>query len=387
MTVVSAPRLLRDGRLSGPGGVVVEDGRIAAVLDAPPPAGAGGVRLEDGLLTPGLLDLHNNGAFGSDFAEATPEGWSEVLHGLAARGVTGVEPTFITAPLADFAPAMERCRAAAEAHAQAPVARILGAHLEGPFISPRRKGAHRAEHMLDPSAEALDTLLADPATRAMLRTVTLAPERKHGLEAVARLVAAGVVVAVGHTDATPEEVAAAGDAGATMVTHLFNAQRPFSHREPGVPGAVLTDERFSLGLIVDGQHVHPQVCRVVFRAAPGRVVAVTDSILTAGLPAGTPLSFGGQAVANDPTGLGRRPDGTIAGAGIVLDEGVRRMVVAGIDAATVLAAATEVPARSLGRDDVGHLRPGAHADLVWWGDDLVPRRVWVGGEELELRVA
>jgi N-acetylglucosamine-6-phosphate deacetylase len=146
---------------------------------------------------------------------------------------------------------------------------------------------------------------------------------------------------------------------------------------------VLVDERFWIGLIVDAQHVHPTVCRLVFRAAPGRVVAVTDSILTAGLPNGTSLSFGGLPVANDATGLGRRPDGTIAGAGIVLDEGVRRMVAAGIDPATVLAAATEAPARSLGRTDVGHLLPGAHADLVWWDDDLFPRRVWVGGLAVE----
>jgi N-acetylglucosamine-6-phosphate deacetylase len=285
--------------------------------------------------------------------------------------------------LGDLLPAMERCRAAAQAHRREPVARILGVHLEGPFISPRRKGAHRAEHMLDPTPEAVDALLGHADTRGLLRTVTLAPEREHALAAVARLVRAGVVVAIGHTDATAAEVEAAAEAGATMVTHLFNAQRPFAHRDPGVPGAALADERLWLGLIVDGQHVHPQVCRIVFRAAPGRVVAVTDSILTAGLPNGTPLRFGGQPVANDASGLGRRPDGTIAGAGIVLDEGVRRMVAAGLDAAAVLAAATEAPARSLGRDDMGRVVPGALADLVWWGDDLVPRRVWVGGEEVD----
>ena len=135
-----------------------------------------------------------------------------------------------------------------------------------------------------------------------------------------------------------------------MVTHLFNAQRPFAHREPGVPGAVLADERFWLGLIVDGQHVHPRCAGSCSgRPPPGASwPSRTPSLPRRAFP-GTPLSFGGQAVANDPTGLGRRPDGTIAGAGIVLDEGVRRMVVAGIDAATVLAAATEVPARSLGR--------------------------------------
>jgi N-acetylglucosamine-6-phosphate deacetylase len=383
VTVICAPRVLRGGRLEGPGAVVLEGGRIAAVLDEVPAPGPGQVRLDAGLLTPGLLDLHNNGAFGADFADATPEGWTQVLAGLASRGVTGVEPTVITAPLPDVTAAMERCHSAAGANEGRPVARVLGVHLEGPFISERRKGAHRAECMLDPSPEALDTLLGHPATAEMLRTVTLAPEREHAIEAIGRLVAAGVIVSVGHSDATAEQVRAAADAGATMVTHVFNAQRPFAHRDPGVPGAALTEERLFVGLIVDGQHVHPLACELVFRAAAGRVVAVTDSIVTAGLPDGTPLMFGGLPVANDDTGLGRRPDGTIAGAGIVLDEGVRRMVAAGLDPAVVLSAATEVAARSLGRTDVGHLLPGAHADLVWWDDALVPRRVWVGGVALE----
>ena len=360
MTVICAPRLLRAGALSGPGAVVVEGGRIAAVLDEPPAPGPDQVRLDTGLLTPGLLDLHNNGAFGADFADASPEGWTEVLAGLASRGVTGVQPTVITAPLLDITAAMERCQAAAGANEGRPVARVLGVHLEGPFISERRKGAHRAECMLDPTTEALDALLGHPATAEMLRTVTLAPERDHALEAIGRLVAAGVIVAVGHSDATAEQVRAAADAGATLVTHVFNAQRPFAHRDPGVPGAALTDEHLCVALIVDGQHVHPLACELVFRAAAGRVVAVTDSIVTAGLP-----------------------DGTIAGAGIVLDEGVRRMVAAGLDPAVVLCAATEVAARSLGRTDVGHLLPGAHPDLVWWDDGLVPRRVWVGGVAVE----
>jgi N-acetylglucosamine-6-phosphate deacetylase len=143
---------------------------------------------------------------------------------------------------------------------------------------------------------------------------------------------------------------------------------------------VLTDPRYFIGLIVDGYHASPITCRLVYAAAPGRVVAVTDAIVTAGLPNGTTLSFGGAPVANDETGLGRRPDGTIAGAGIVLDEGVRRLVAAGIDPAEVLASATEVPARSLGRADVGHLLPGAYADLVWWDDFFRPLRVWIGGQ-------
>jgi N-acetylglucosamine-6-phosphate deacetylase len=382
VTVISAPRLLVDRRLTGPGAVVVDGGHIAAVLDEVPAPGVHHLRLEHGVLTPGLLDLHNNGAFGVDFAEATPAQWGQVLADLASRGVTGVQPTVITAPPAELTAAAHRCRAAARAQAGRPVARILGVHFEGPFISETRRGAHRPDYMLDPDAQVLDALLRDPATAEMLATITLAPERPHALDATRRLVAAGVVVAVGHSDATAGQVREAADAGATMITHVFNAQRPFAHRDPGVPGAALTDDRLFVGLIVDGRHVDPLACDVVFRAARGRVVAVTDSILTAGLPDGTPLIFGGQPVTNDATGVGRRPDGTIAGAGIVLDEGVRRMVAAGLDPAMVLTAATETPARALGRTDLGRLEPGAHADLVWWDGGLHPRRTWIDGTEV-----
>ena len=381
---IAAPAILRDGEFAGPGVVTVRDGRIVAVSDRVEDLAGASVVLESGVLTPGLMDLQNNGSFGADFADATPEQWEEVLTGLAVRGVTGLEPTIITAPLEELDPAFDRARAAQVRHADQPVCRILGVHLEGPFISEVRKGAHRAECMLDPTPEALDRLLGNESTREVLLTVTLAPERAGALEAIARLVAAGIVVSVGHSDATAEQVWAAADAGATMTTHIFNAQRPFGHREPGVPGAVMADPRYFIGTILDGQHVDPAVVRIVFAAAPGRVVGVTDAIVTAGLPNHTPLMFGGQPVTNDEHGLGRRDDGTIAGAGIVLDEAVRRMIAAGMDPATVIASTTEVAARSLGRTDIGHITAGSLADLVWWDEDWNPRRVWIGGHEVAM---
>ncbi len=378
MTTIRCPEVLEDGRLIGPRTLTIEGDRITSVSDDP----AADIDLGSGVLTPGLLDLQNNGSFGADFADATPEQWEHVLAGLAARGVTGLEPTIITAPLDELNEAFDRAEAARDAAQGSPVCRILGVHLEGPFISEARKGAHRAECMLDPTDEALDVLLSHPATRRTLLTVTLAPERDHALDAIRRLVAEGIVVSVGHSDATAEQVWAAADAGATMTTHIFNAQRPFNHREPGVPGAVMSDERFFIGTIIDGQHVDPAAVKIVFAAAAGRAVGVTDAIVTAGLPNHTPLMFGGQPVENDDFGLGRRENGTIAGAGIVLDEGIRRMVAAGMDPATVLASCTEVAARSLKRTDIGRIAPGALADLVWWDADWFPRRVWIGGQEV-----
>jgi N-acetylglucosamine-6-phosphate deacetylase len=387
--LVRAASALIDGVLTGPVLVGVERGRIRAVDTDPAVVAAAPLRhldadLAEGVLTPGLLDLQVNGSFGADFADATPRQWATALDGLAARGVTGIEPTVVTAPLEQLHGAFDRILAAREVFATGPdrpVTRILGAHLEGPFLSPERRGTHRAEWMVPPSSEHLDTLLGHPATRETLLTVTLAPELPGAIEAIRRLVGDGRIAAVGHSDALAAQVHAAADAGATMVTHLFNAQRPLGHREPGVVGAALVDDRLFLGTILDGQHVVSSVVAIVLSAAAGRVVGVTDAIVTAGLPPHTWLTFGGAEVAGDDAGLGRRRDGTIAGAGIVLDEGVRRTIAAGIDPAVVLASCTEVAARSIGRDDVGHLRTGAHADLVWWDHAWQPRRVWVAGAE------
>lgn len=216
----------------------------------------------------------------------------------------------------------------------------------------------------------------------MLRTITLAPELAHALGATARLAAAGVIVSIGHSDATAEQAAAAIGAGARMVTHLFNAMRPFAHRDPGLSGVALTNSRLFVGLIIDGHHVHPIGCRLAFQAAALRIVAVTNSILIAGLPPGTEVEFGGAKVVVDDDGVGRRPDGTLAGAGIILDEGVRRMIVAGLDPALVLSSTTTTAAHAIQRQDLGRLAPGARADLVWWDDEWQVRRVWIGGREV-----
>ena len=369
--ILSAQRVLVDGRLLGPASIEIEGGRIAAVREHEAGASAG-------TLTPGLVDIHTNGAFGVDFATADVPGFRRALAGLARRGTTSVSPTSITAPIPRLIESLDRCGEARDALAGEPVARVLGAHLEGPFLSPARRGAHRAEWMSDPDRDRLAPLLDHPA----LLMMTLAPERPGALEAIGRLAARGVRVSMGHTDATAEQVAAGAGAGATLVTHLYNAMRPFQHRDPGVPAAALLDPRLVCGLIGDGLHVHPLACRLAFQAAAGRIALVSDSVLLAGLPAGGSGRFGGAAAVLDESGLARREDGTICGAGLLLDEGVRRMIGAGIDAALVLDAATRVPARVLGRDDLGRIAPGCQADLVLWDDAWQPRRIWVGGVEV-----
>ncbi len=364
---IFAQRLFDGEDFTGPATVEVAGGRIVSVQ---PGEAAADVHLTHGVLGPGLIDLHNNGAFGVDCASATPEGWNCFVEGLAERGVTAVLPTIITAPLAEIGQAATRLRAAMQRHPG-----LLGLHLEGPFLNPAKRGAHREDWLRLPDSTALDELLDGPAA-AVLRLVTLAPELPHALAAVARFAKTGIAVSLGHTTADAEQMQAGADAGARLVTHLFNAQSPLSHRTPGAPGVALTDPRLAPCIIVDGVHVDPAVVQIAFAACP-RAIAVTDSIALAGLEIGATLDFGGESATLGKDGVGRRADGTIAGAAITLDEGVRRMISFGIAPEIALAAATSRPATALGLN-TGRIAPGAVADLVWWSDDFHALQVWRG---------
>ncbi len=374
MHVIRAPRVVADSVPLGPACVAVSDGVIMGVV-----AGEtyGGVRpdvdLPSGVLVPGLVDIQINGCFGVDFVAADSAGWAEVSRRLPETGVTSFLPTFITAPVPDLVAALRRTAALP---ADLGGAGVLGVHVEGPFLAPNRHGAHDPALLCDPTPEAVDALIE--AAPGLLRLHTLAPERPGGLAAIRRLVEGGVLVGVGHSDATAEQTEAAADAGARLVTHLFNAMRPLHHREPGVIGQGLVDPRLTCGLIADLHHVAAPVCRLAFAAAPGRIVLVTDAVAAAGMPPGT-YDLGGQQVSVDSLGLPRRPDGTIAGSGLRLDAAVANVVAAGVDLRSAVDAATRLPADILGRPDLGRIEVGATADLVWLGDDLSARATWLAG--------
>ena len=367
LMIISAPRLFLGDSFTGPGAVALEDGRITRIIVGDVDAD---MQLTHGFLAPGLIDLHNNGAFGVDCAHATPGEWDVFVSGLAACGVTSVLPTAITAPLADLAQTAHRVAAAQLRHGA-----ILGLHLEGPFLAPEKRGAHLQDYLHLPVEAAIEEVLT---MGKVLRLVTLAPELPGAITAIARLRAAGVAVSLGHTGADAATMRDAAAAGATLVTHVFNAQSPLHHRSPGAPGVALTDPRLSPCLIADGVHVAPELLAIAFAACP-RAIAVTDSILIAGLEPGAVREFGGAPVTLGHQGVGLRADGTIAGAGITLDEGVRRLIAAGVTPETALAAATSRPALALGLTDRGVLTPGARADIVWFSDDLHPQRVWTAG--------
>lgn len=384
MPTISAPRAIVDGRLTGPVTVSVTDGVIREVRhhdvreSAPSDAD---VTLSDGVLTAGLVDIQINGAFGVDFCSADDEGWDRVATALTTTGVTAFQPTYITAPLGALVSGLHTAIEARTRQAGTGSARIMGVHLEGPFLSPIRHGVHEARYLIEPTPEAVDRLLNAPG-REILTMVTLAPELPGGLDAVRRFAQAGIRVSVGHTDAVAAQIIAAADAGATLVTHIFNAQRGLAHREPGVPGATMADHRFYCGLIADLHHVAPEICGLIWKGARGRVVLVTDAIAAAGMPPGA-YELSGIPVRLGEDGVPRNADGTIAGSALTLDQAVRNMISLGLPVAQVVEAASRIPADALGRTDLGRIAVGAKADLVWWSDDFHPRRTWVDGREAQ----
>lgn len=365
---IFAQRVFDGERFIGPVTVSIEAGRIISVSDGEVNPD---VRLNHGVLGPGLIDLHNNGAFGVDCATATPQEWDKFVNGLAACGVTSVFPTVITAPLSDIVQSAAGLHDAMQRHPG-----LLGLHLEGPWLAPDKRGAHMQEWLQIPTHEALNALLDSPA-RDVLRLITLAPELPHAVEAITRLAQEGVVVSLGHTAADAAQMRAATLAGARMVTHLFNAQSSLGHRAIGAPGVALTDPLLSPCVIVDGLHVAPELLQIAFAACP-RAIAVTDSIPLAGLAPGAALAFGGDMATLSPDGVGKRADGTIAGAAITLDEGVRRLIQFGVAPEISMAAATSRPALAMGLAS-GRISPGAPADLVWWSDEFHPLQVWRAG--------
>jgi len=366
-----------DGPVPFQGFVELTDGVIGRVSAGRPPHPAD-IMLADGYLLPGLVDLQVNGYFGIEFQTADGPRWAEVAARLPSTGTTSFVPTIITAPVGALAATL---RAAREYVPDLPAngARVLGVHVEGPFIASTRRGAHNPQWIADPTPAAVAELIE--AGRELLRLVTLAPERPGALAAIEQLTEAGVLVSVGHSDALAGQVAAAADRGARMVTHLFNAQRGLSHREPGVAGQALTDSRLTSGLIADLHHVAGPVCGLAFRAAPGRIALVTDAAAPAGMPPGE-YQLGGEPITL-PDVAGAPPvraDGTLAGSALRLDVAIQNAVACGVSLTEAVAAATAVPADLIGRPDLGRLAPGAVADLVWLGPDLRTRATWLAGE-------
>jgi N-acetylglucosamine-6-phosphate deacetylase len=364
MTTLSG-RLLRDGWLL-PGRITFEGVRIVAVEHDPSV-------VEERIVAPGFIDLQVNGGHGIDFGEE-PERMAEVAAWLPETGCTSFLPTIISS----FADRYRRVFDTLPAIEGGDGARVLGLHLEGPFLAAEKKGAHALEAIEAADDALFDELLGEDA----VRLVTLAPERTGALQRIARLVERGVLVSLGHTNATYEQFEAGIDAGARMATHLFNAMSQLDSRAPGAAGAALVDERVTVGLIADGIHTHLATLALTARAkGTGGIALVSDMMAAAGMPPGR-SSLNDIPVVVDETSA-RLADGRLAGSILTMDAAVRNMATwSGVSIADALTMATAVPARLLGRSDLGRLEAGALADLVILDPDLTVAETWIAGERV-----
>ncbi len=365
--------------------VVVEGDRIAAVgrrAEVRVPDGAREIDARGRTIVPGFVDVHIHGAGGHDVMEAATNALETVANTVARFGTTSLVATTVTAPADQTCRSLEGiARYIKSAHNHSPKAppraEILGIHLEGPFISHARRGVHPPDAIAEPSLPALEKFLQ--AADGCARILTLAPELPGALELVERARTAGLVVALGHTDATYEQAHTAIERGARHAVHVFNAMRPFSHRETGVLGAVLTDTRVTAEIIADGVHVDAAAIRLLLAAkGVAHVLLVSDGISATGMPDGSyRLGMFEVLVAG---GVAHSREGRLAGSTLTLDRAVRHIVSLGVPLIEAVRMATLVPARRLGLEArKGVIAPGADADLVLLTSDLYVAGVMARG--------
>ena len=408
MLLLAGGRVVTPDGVLDPGWIRLTGNQIDAVGTGIPPAPRPDVDLNGQWVLPGLIDVHVHGGGGASFTEgavdqagpaaAGPEGAAEQARQAAAfhraRGTTTMLASLVTAPVAELEAQAALLAGLADEGA------IAGLHLEGPFLSPARRGAQDPRHMIAPDVAVFERLRA--AARGHLRMITLAPELPGALALIRAARAAGVIVAVGHTDATAELTMAAVGAGATHATHLFNGMRPLHHREPGAVGALLDRAEVTCELVADGVHLDDITVRVTARAAgPGRLVLVSDAMAAAGMPDGSyqvgsllvTVAGGVARLQEDPgdpaatapaaAGTAHVAGGAIAGSTATLADVARHAIAAGLPVPDVAAAASTTPARVLGlAGRTGALRPGLAADLVVCDEGFRPRAVMRRGQWL-----
>ncbi|WP_338748512.1 N-acetylglucosamine-6-phosphate deacetylase [Janibacter alittae] len=356
--ILTADHLITPARTCAAAWVRVDGDRILEVGEGRPPSPAD--RHLPGTLVPGFVDVHCHGGGGASFTTGDASDAQQVVAAHLRHGTTSLVASLVT----DGIDELERSvRALGQLVTDG---QLAGVHLEGPWLSRDYCGAHEPTLLRPPSPEEVDRLLA--AGDAAVTMVTIAPELDGAIDAVRRLVRAGVVVGVGHTDATWEQAREAIDAGATVATHLFNQIRPLHHRRPGPIAALLEDERVWVELVSDGTHVHPAMLRLARTGAPERIMLVTDAMGAAAAEDGDYRL--GPIHVRVRDGIARTPTGAIAGSTLTMAGAVRHSVASGFTLEQAVDAATRAPAAALGLADVGEIRRGARADFVVLDGDL-----------------
>ncbi len=378
--IVTPSGVLENGWCWMRSGVIAGIGRVGS--DTVPAETAGAVRIDGqgGWLLPGFIDMHVHGGAGCDFMEADGEEMREITRFHAKHGTTGMLAASLTASREKLDRMLER--ASRFMNGNMPYARLLGVHMEGPFISFKWKGAQNPACILSPQLDWLEDWVRK--FPGVIKMQTLAPELDGALPYMESLTAYGIIPACGHTDATYEELVRAADRGLRHAVHTFNAMRPYHHREPGTVGAVLTDDRIYAEIIADGHHVHPAGVKLL-AAAKGadRIILVTDAMAAAGMPDG-PYTLGGLPAMMENGVVRLEKDGSLAGSTLTMIEAFRFMVQEiGVSVADASKMASANPARQLGLiDSAGTLEIGKRADVLLLDGSLALRRVWIGGKEI-----
>lgn len=369
--------IFADGRFVR-GGFSVENGRFAHVLeDVPGPA----EDLDGALVIPGLVDIHVHGCAGADFSDGDYAGLVRMARHLARRGVTSFAPASMTLPY-DALDKAFHAAARLRREGLADGARLMGIQMEGPFLSREKRGSQNPAYLRLPDWDRFLRLY--DAAEGLLRIVDVAPELPGAVE-FTRRASEKCRVSVAHTAAGYDQAAAVFDAGATHLTHLFNAMSGIHHRHPGPIGAASERENVTAELICDGIHVHPSAVRMAFRLFPGRICLISDALRCCGMADGS-YSLGGQEILLSG-GVARLTGGAIAGSAADLYQCMRRAVSFGIPRERAVWAATALPARVIGREsETGAIADGRAADFVICGGELEPEAVYLGGKRLEQSV-
>jgi len=380
VVVVDCGRLLLGDRVEREQRVLIEGGRIRAIathMDAP--AGAAMIDAREHLVLPGFIDIHAHGAMGADAMQASPEALHTMARFFASHGVTGFLPTTMTAARNQVLAAVESVRRAMadEPAGQGTVeARILGVHIEGPYINPKQCGAQPTRFMRPADPDEYRAWFAS----GVVKLITLAPEVEGAMQLIADARQVGVAVALGHSDASYAQAQAAFAAGANQATHTFNAMRGLHHREPGALGATLVNDAVYAQLICDNTHAHPAAMAVLYKCkGAGRLVVITDAMEATGLGDGD-FTLGAQRVAVRQ-GVARLADGTLAGSTLTMDAAFRNIMAAtGCTLAEASRMCSHTPACAIGMGErKGRIAPGYDADLVILDRDLRVARTIVGG--------
>lgn len=374
-------QLFEDGQALPDSILTVENGMIryaGSQNNAPELKGIKKINGQGWSLAPGYIDLQLNGGYGKDFT-TEPNSLIEVAQQLPETGVVGFLATFITSPIEGYPEKLKAVQFAQDNQFQnqATGARILGAHIEGPFLNPATKGAHNPNLFIIPDEFALSFLQPIEAVRLL----TLAPEQPGALQAIQKLSSQGIAISIGHSNATAEEAIAGIQAGAHYATHLYNAMRGMQHRDPGLVGTLLTHDEVTCGIIVDGIHVHPSMVKLAYRVLGSkRLTLVTDAMAAMGMPPGEYV-IGDQDVMVDET-TARLSDGTLAGSILRMDLAVRNMVTySGCSPAEAVRMASTTPAEVIGIDhECGHLKPGYRADFVVLDENLRVLQTCIAGQ-------